>query len=58
MFSFKKYTEIGVFCLAIRLVWLFRVTVTGVEQHGGTYLELGVYIHSLGLKIGVGHFNV
>jgi hypothetical protein len=58
MFSLTKYTESGTFCVAIRLLWIFRSTITGVEQDGSTYFELGVYIHTLGLKLGVGHFKI
>jgi hypothetical protein len=58
MFSFTRYTEPGVFCMAFRLLWLFRCTITGVEQDGSTYLEFGFYIHSLGLKFGLGYFKI
>jgi len=58
MFALSTYKETGVRCVAVRLLWIFRATVTAVQQDTSVYVEVGLYIHSLGLKFGIGNFKV
>lgn len=58
MFSFSTYRETGVRCLAVRLLWIFRATLTAVQQYESVYMEAGFYIHTLGIKFGIGNFKV
>ena len=58
MFAFSTYRETGVRCAAVRLLWLFRMTLTAVQQHQSVYMEAGFYIHTMGLKVGIGNFRI
>jgi hypothetical protein len=58
MFAFSTYRETGVRCLALRLLWQFRFTFTAVQMDTSVYIEVGFYIHTLGIKFGIGNFKV